>query len=325
MGTTIDARRTVRVRALFIVAVLALMGALVLQAPRSQADDFSDTNITASFTNVTNLTAGALVSGSITTTDGFGGYEVKLCKTGFSSYNNVSYGYSGSGGNRCVKQFAPGGLDPADGGLDFNAGTAGIQAPTITNPATGGYWIPTVNGSNNPETRTFQFQVGTGSAQWYNTDGFGPFTLTCDSANPCDMVVRISHGGNTTFFIQPLAYAGQGGTTVPTTTPPTTTPPTTTPPTTTPPTTTPPTTTPPTTTPPTTTGSTTSTGGGSTTTTSGSTATTQVAGAGASGSGSGGALAFTGASTRDLLSIALLLLGIGLFVVGEVERRRSRS
>ena len=62
MGTTIDARRTVRVRALFIVAVLALMGALVLQAPRSQADDFSDTNITASFTNVTNLTAGALVS-----------------------------------------------------------------------------------------------------------------------------------------------------------------------------------------------------------------------------------------------------------------------
>ncbi len=333
MGPTIDARRTVRVRALFIVGVLALMGALVLQAPRSTAADFSDTNITASFTNVTNLTAGALVNGSITTTDGFGGYEVKLCKHGFSSYNNTSYGYSGSGGDRCVKQFTPGGLDPTDGGLDFNAGTAGIQAPTITNPATGGYWIPTVNGSNNPETKTFQFQAGTGSAQWFNTDGYGPFDLTCDAANQCDMVVRISHGGNTTFFIQPLSYAGQVGSTVPTTAPPTTAPPTTAPPTTTPPTTTPatttPTTTPATTTPPTTLGTsdgtTATTNGGTTATTSGgTTATTAVAGAGAN-SGSGGTLAFTGASTRGLLSAALLTLGVGLFVVGEVERRRSRS
>ena len=81
--------------------------------------------------------------------------------------------------------------------------------------------------------------------------------------------------------------------------------------------------------PPTTTapqGTTTTSVAGTTSTTKsgGTTATTQVAGVGASGTG-GGPLAVTGASTRDLLSLGLLLLGIGLFVVGEVERRRSRA
>jgi hypothetical protein len=324
MATTIDARRTVRVRALFAVAVVAFMGALVLQAPRSTAADFSDTNITASFTNVTNLTAGSLVAGSITTTDGFGGYEVKLCKHGLTGWTLTNFGYSTASGNRCVKQFTPGGLNPADGGLDFNAGTAGIQPPTVTNPATGGYWIPTVAGTNNPETKTFQFQVGTGSVEWFNTDSQGPFTLTCDANNACDMVVRISHGGSNTFFVQPLAYAGAVDTT-PTTTPPTTTPPTTTP------STTPPTTTPSTTAATTTTtsqGTTTTSSASSTTSTSTSGSTTATTGAGVPvnvSSGSGGSLAFTGSSTRDLLSLALLLLGIGLFVIGEVERRRSRT
>jgi len=314
---TIEERRGLGIRTCFGLALVALLVALALQASRSTADTFTEPNVTATFTNVTGLDAGDLVEGSITTTNGFGGFEVKLCKSGFTSWSLTNYGYSGSTGNRCVKQAAPGGLNPPDGGLDFDAATPGIQPPPVTNPSTGGYWIPTVAGSNNPETRTFQFRAGTGTAEWFNTDGFGPFSITCDATNPCAMVVRVSHGGANTFFTQPLNYEGSG-------TPTTTTPATTTPPTTTPATTTPPTTTPATTVPiggtPTTTGSVTPTtpGGGSGT---GGTGT----GGGSGTGGTGGTLRFTGGSTRDLLSIGLVVLAVGLFAVGEAQRRRLRA
>jgi hypothetical protein len=41
--------------------------------------------------------------------------------------------------------------------------------------------------------------------------------------------------------------------------------------------------------------------------------------------GSSGNLAFTGSSTRNLVSIALVLLAAGLFALGEASRRRARS
>jgi len=44
------------------------------------------------------------------------------------------------------------------------------------------------------------------------------------------------------------------------------------------------------------------------------------------GSGiAGQALAFTGAHARDLTSVALLLIAVGLFVLGQVARRRGAS
>jgi hypothetical protein len=36
-------------------------------------------------------------------------------------------------------------------------------------------------------------------------------------------------------------------------------------------------------------------------------------------------LPFTGGSTRDLLSIGLVVLAVGLFAVGEAHRRRLRA
>ena len=182
-------------------SLVALTGTAQAAMPSPTPDEGTTTNITANFTPTTNLVAGDVVAGTITTTDGFGGYEVKLCQHGLTGFSLTNYGYSTASGNRCVKQFAPGGI--STGGLDANLGTAGIQPPT--------YWIPTVAGSNNPETKNFTFTVGTGSVGWYNTDGFGEFTLTCDSANPCDMVVRVSHGGNTSWYIQPLTYLAAPG------------------------------------------------------------------------------------------------------------------
>src|SRR5262249_608019 len=40
---------------------------------------------------------------------------------------------------------------------------------------------------------------------------------------------------------------------------------------------------------------------------------------------SSGPLAFTGASTRDLLSIGLVFIAVGLFLLGERGRRRGRT
>jgi len=169
--------------------------------PSTTPDEGTTTNISATFSPTTNLAPGDVVAGSITTTDGFQGYEVKLCKPGLTGYSLTNFGYSTSAGVRCVKQNSPGGI--SSGGLDASL-TAGIQAPT--------YWIPTVAGSNSPETRTFSFTVGTGTVEWYNTDGFGPESLTCGPSNPCDMVVRVSHGGSTSWYIQPLTYVAAPGT-----------------------------------------------------------------------------------------------------------------
>jgi hypothetical protein len=42
-----------------------------------------------------------------------------------------------------------------------------------------------------------------------------------------------------------------------------------------------------------------------------------------SGTGTGSTLAFTGGNTRNLLSLALLLMAAGLFVLGRYYRRRA--
>ncbi len=189
------------VAALALGSVSAVSGPAGAAMPSTTPDEGTTTNISATFSPTTNLAPGDVVSGSITTTDGFGGYEVKLCKTGQTGYSLTNFGYSGASASRCVKQAAPGGI--SSGGLDASL-TAGIQAPT--------YWIPTVAGTNNPETRTFSFTAGTGTVEWFNTDGFGPFSMTCDPTNPCDMVVRVSHGGSTSWYIQPLTYIAAPGT-----------------------------------------------------------------------------------------------------------------
>jgi len=51
---------------------------------------------------------------------------------------------------------------------------------------------------------------------WGNNAGYGPFTITCDSAHPCDLVLQVNLVGDSvaqTYFIQPLNYTGAAVTT----------------------------------------------------------------------------------------------------------------
>jgi hypothetical protein len=193
----------------------------------------------------------------------------------------------------------------------------------------------------------FHVGIGTG-AEW--TDIFSTtHTLTCDSTHQCDIVVQFQITGGQSWFAAPLTFAGGGTTTTTSTTTSTTLPGTTTttnPGTTTtstttsttvPSTTTTSTTVPATTTTFTTVPSTTTTSPGTTTTTdpSGTTTTTTLPiGVSAGSTGTGGTgiptasngtggLALTGVESRDLASVALLLIAAGLLMLSFYYRRTA--
>ena len=319
---TTEARSLARVRGVFIAAVAALLLAFAVQAVDTSASPLATEgptdNIAFNVSTATDsLGPGSVVQFTVQTSSGVGlnAVTVQLCTPGLSGYSPTNFGYSGSTGVRCVKQFTPNGIV---------AGTELAPNPGAT------YRLDTVPFNGTPQTSgTFSFTAGTGSVTWFNAGGYGPNVLTCGPGSPCDMVVQVVSTSGTTYFKQTLTFAGDPPVTteppVTTTQPPVTT---TQPPVTTtqPPVTTtqPPVTTtqPPVTTsdPQVTTTSTTVPLG---------TGTTQpvvlAAGAGGTGGSSNAStLAFTGASTRDLVSIALVLLAFGLFLLGERERRRSR-
>jgi len=186
--------------------------------------------------------------------------EARICQTGFTTYSLSSFGFTGSAGVRCVdaQGIQSGGLSGVDDG--YHIGPFPFSAVTTSGD--------------------LAIHVGTGSVSWLNDDSF-PSSLTCDSANPCDVVVHVGLVGDTvadTFFIQTVTFAG-GGTTTTTTSPTTTTTSPTTTRTTTTTTTRPPTTTTTRTTTTTTTRAPTTTTHATTTTTTTPTTTTTTAGA----------------------------------------------
>jgi hypothetical protein len=123
--------------------------------------------------------------------------ETRLCIPNLTGYTTTNYN-TGTGGNRCVRDIAPGGIVSTT--LDADPGTAGIQNPT--------YWIPaaaqppgTVLTANQTVT------VGTGTVTWANSAGAGPFVLTAGPGNPIDMVVKvITNVGDTYFYKQQLTF-----------------------------------------------------------------------------------------------------------------------
>ena len=357
-----------------LIAIAAVM-VQVAWAPATPIGPTPSTSYAAVTMNtaVTGLADGSTVSFTVTTSGSvtLNSVEAKICVHGYSTYTANQYGYSGATGVRCVYQ-------------------PGISSGAFVS---GSYRVDPIPYSSVQTSGLLSIAVGTGTVTWTNSNGYGPATLTCDAADPCDLVIKAGLTGDSitdTYFIQSLEFGGGGATT--TTTEATTT-------TTSASTTT--TTAPATTT--TSVASTTTTAAPTTTTTNpgGSVSPSSVAPGGiitvqtdgwksgssvsailhsdpvalgtltADGSGlasarfsipanvatgshsvvltgtdpsdaprivtipvtvatggsgiAGQALAFTGAHARDLTSVALLLIAVGLFVLGQVARRRGAS
>jgi hypothetical protein len=371
-----------------LIAIAAVM-VQVAWAPATPIGPTPSTSYAAVTMNtaVTGLADGSTVSFTVTTSGSvtLNSVEAKICAPGYSTYTANQYGYSGATGVRCVYQ-------------------PGISSGAFVS---GSYRLDPIPYSSVQTSGLLSIAVGTGTVTWTNSNGYGPATLTCDAADPCDLVIKAGLTGDSitdTYFIQSLEFGGGGATTTTEATTTTTSASTTT--TTAPATTTTSASTTTTTAPATTTtsvASTTTTAAPTTTTTNpgGSVSPSSVAPGGiitvqtdgwksgssvsailhsdpvalgtltADGSGlasarfsipanvatgshsvvltgtdpsdaprivtipvtvatggsgiAGQALAFTGAHARDLTSVALLLIAVGLFVLGQVARRRGAS
>ncbi|MEI8001788.1 MAG: hypothetical protein WCI50_10585 [Actinomycetes bacterium] len=371
-----------------LIAIAAVM-VQVAWAPATPIGPTPSTSYAAVTMNtaVTGLADGSTVSFTVTTSGSvtLNSVEAKICVHGYSTYTANQYGYSGATGVRCVYQ-------------------PGISSGAFVS---GSYRVDPIPYSSVQTSGLLSIAVGTGTVTWTNSNGYGPATLTCDAADPCDLVIKAGLTGDSitdTYFIQSLEFGGGGATTTTTEATTTTTSASTT---TTEATTTPTSASTTTTTAPATTttsvASTTTTAAPTTTTTNpgGSVSPSSVAPGGiitvqtdgwksgssvsailhsdpvalgtltADGSGlasarfsipanvatgshsvvltgtdpsdaprivtipvtvatggsgiAGQALAFTGAHARDLTSVALLLIAVGLFVLGQVARRRGAS
>jgi len=371
-----------------LIAIAAVM-VQVAWAPATPIGPTPSTSYAAVTMNtaVTGLADGSTVSFTVTTSGSvtLNSVEAKICAPGYSTYTANQYGYSGATGVRCVYQ-------------------PGISSGAFVS---GSYRLDPIPYSSVQTSGLLSIAVGTGTVTWTNSNGYGPATLTCDAADPCDLVIKAGLTGDSitdTYFIQSLEFGGGGATTTTEATTTTTSASTTT--TTAPATTTTSASTTTTTAPATTTtsvASTTTTAAPTTPTTNpgGSVSPSSVAPGGiitvqtdgwksgssvsailhsdpvalgtltADGSGlasarfsipanvatgshsvvltgtdpsdaprivtipvtvatggtgiAGQALAFTGAHARDLTSVALLLIAVGLFVLGQVARRRGAS
>jgi hypothetical protein len=147
-------------------------------------------------TPVTGLTDGSTITWVVNTSGAvtLNLVEAKICKTGSTTYTLTQYSYSGSTGLRCVYQ-------------------PGIQSGGF---ASGQYRHDPVPFSSVQTSGSMSMTVGTGTVSWINAGGFGPTSLTCDSSNPCDLVVHVGVTGDSvtdTWFIQPLSFGGGGVTT----------------------------------------------------------------------------------------------------------------
>ena len=187
-------RRGRRALAALAVAVgLATVGALAAPAGALIGPSPAPSNTTTlTFTTpITGLAPGQTVTyHADTAAASLTKVDAKLCATGFSSYGGTTFGYDGASGVRCV--YAP---------TILSGGLAGIQS---------GYRnLQSFSGTQH--SGNLNFNAGTGVVTWNNNTGDGPNTLTCDKTNPCDMVYEVGLQGDSvpsTFFIQPLTFAG---------------------------------------------------------------------------------------------------------------------
>jgi len=150
--------------------------------------------VTLSASPTTGLTDGSIVTFSVNTTGStklIGNLTAHLCQDGFTSYSSGTFGYSGASATRCV--YSPGIVSGGLTGADYEK-TFGPFAGT---EATSG---------------SLTFNVGTGSLVWGNVTGQGPLSLTADSTHAVDLVLEVNLAGDantaTTYFIQPLTFAG---------------------------------------------------------------------------------------------------------------------
>ena len=195
------ARRISRSRFVPIVLLAAIalsMVALLVDLDRARALDGVTGPVNVTVTPTSGLTDGQEISISAQTTNGtLAEMAAHICQPGKSVDNNAEWGFQG---NFCS--------NVAPGAGDFSKSVA------LANTTTGALTFKA--GTTGPTGIT-----------WINEKGF-PFTLTCDSTHPCDLVVRFqsSIAPGVYFFTAPLTFAG--GTTTTTTTTTTTVAPTTT-------------------------------------------------------------------------------------------------
>ncbi|MEZ5145256.1 MAG: hypothetical protein R2726_22500 [Acidimicrobiales bacterium] len=156
-----------------LIGVVAAAGAV--SPPTASADDVPGTPVTVTVAPTSGLTDGALLTVNIKTTAAYPIYaaEAKVCRPGVA--------YQTSRGARPAPDFDFGSSDcpavPISSSADLQAVDYGIFDLTQT-----------------PEGETFPLRVGTGKADWPDRNGVKR-TLTCDSANPCTLVVQL-FGGN---------------------------------------------------------------------------------------------------------------------------------
>jgi hypothetical protein len=166
------------------VALLASAGVALAPNPPDQAAPVSVTFTTP----LTGLTDGSTVGFHVDTTSGTlnGSTTSRICIPDAANPVNDSAQF-GFNGERCVK---PGGVTPGTGltGADYSK-SQGIFAGVTTSGA-------------------LTHKVGTGTVSWVN-DGGIPLSLTCNAANPCDLVieVNISTAPGTVYFTQPVTFA----------------------------------------------------------------------------------------------------------------------
>ncbi len=182
---------------LSLVRYAALVAPAAADAPIGPSPATTNT-VTLTASPVVNLDAGQAVTFTVTTSGTarlVGNLTAHLCKHGLSGYGTSTFGYSGSGGIRCVyDDHAAGPPGITSGGLQ------GADYEETFGPYSGG------ESTSGPLT----FHAGTGTVTWGNDSGYGPETITANSANPVDLVVQVNLSGDdtaTTYFVQPLKFA----------------------------------------------------------------------------------------------------------------------
>jgi hypothetical protein len=190
-----------RGRRLLLAGALILGAAVTIAAPADAVPPIGPTptpdgTVTLSAAPVVSLANAQAITFTVNTAGGttlVGHITAHLCIHGFTTYGLSNFGYSDSSASRCVYQ-------------------AGIVSGGIT----GGDYEKVYPSYAGSETTSgpLTFKAGTGAVTWGNALGYGPFTLTADSAHMADLVIQVNLAGDsvpTTYFIQPLTFAGAPG------------------------------------------------------------------------------------------------------------------
>ena len=187
-----------KIGAALTAAVLSLAGASAWAGTAG-----ADVNPVPATTNPVTLSASptdGLVNGQAVTftvnTSGStklqGALTAHLCIHGLTGYGTSNFGYSGNTAVRCVY-------------------STGIVAGTGLTGSDYEQNYPAYDGTQST-SGPLTFHVGTGTVTWGNSTGQGPNTLTADVNDPADLVIQVNLTGDsvpTTYFVQPLTFAGQ--------------------------------------------------------------------------------------------------------------------